>query len=571
MIKSFFSCFLLKLNRLLVLQVFWYPLLSKAQDTDFPLGTFNYAYLERQKVVSGQQFFTSFKPYSRKKGHELAFSGGEEGLDSRIAFNRSYVLLESREYGNDSLTSKSKKPFLGHFYKHHTDLVSVRSSAFDLHVNPVGELGLGYDRDLGSPLFVNTRGITLRGTVDRKVSFSTFIHENQMRLPGYVQAVQDTVGVIPREGFWKGFGESGYDFLRAQGYIDFAFTPHISAQMGFGRHFVGNGTRSMILSDFGNSYPYLRITTEVWRIKYTNLFAELIADVFFFDEGTLGSEVYPKKYFSFHHLDIAVTNDFHIGLFESVLNGRPDSLGGSNFEVQYLNPIIFYGALEQQDGSAGNVIVGMDFSWDLWNKVRFYGQFVLDELILSELLNDTGWWGNKYGYQLGLKFFDFLAPTFNWQLEHNRARPFTYSHDGAFTSYTHYRQPLAHPLGANFSEWLLSASYQPIPRLTLQGTLVLADYGSGPVNGFSIGRDPLINSNNRGLADENDYDNRQGQGIPSDLLHLGAQASYQLKHNLFVDVQANFRKEDRQDRSNPSTTILVGGVRWNIARRSYWF
>ncbi|MEL7006364.1 MAG: hypothetical protein AAFN93_27100, partial [Bacteroidota bacterium] len=247
-----------------------------------------------------------------------------------------------------------------------------------------------------------------------------------------------------------------------------------------------------------------------------------------------------------HHLDIAITDDFHLGLFESVLHGEPDSLGGNDFQVEYLNPLIFYGAVEQQDGSADNVIVGMDFSWDLWKSMQLYGQFTLDELIFSELISNSGWWGNKYGFQLGVKHYDFLTPTLNWQIEYNQVRPFTYAHDGAFTSYTHYRQPLAHPLGANFRELIVSGSYQPLDRLMLRGTLLLADYGSGPVNGFSIGRDPLINSNNRGISSENDFDNRQGQGIQTDLSLIQLIGTYQLYHNLFFDAELTYRVENRE-------------------------
>ncbi len=542
-----------------------------SQSADYPLNTPNYAFLDRYVVKQSKQFFTTVKPYSRKSGASLLGGLEEPSTSGPLAFNRSYLLYESREFLQDTTIARARKPLWKRFYKFEPDLVSVRNEGLDLHVNPVGEVALGNDNALSSPLFVNTRGIDIRGTIDNKIAFATFIHENQLRLPGYIQQVQDTVGVIPREGFWKEFGDDAYDFLRAQGYVDFGITKHFSAQFGFGRHFVGNGKRSMILSDFANSYPYLRLTTEVWKIKYTNIFAELVADVFFFDGGTLGSRSYPNKFFAFHHLDIAITEDFHLGLFESVLHGRPDSLGGTDLKFEYLNPIIFYGAIEQQDGSADNAIVGLDFRWDLLKRMQLYGQFILDELIIDELLSNSGWWGNKYGFQLGLKHFDFLVPTWNWQLEYNQARPFTYSHDGDFTAYTHYRQPLAHPLGANFRELIFITSYQPLPRITLDATLLYADYGSGPVNGFSIGRDPNINSNNRGLGAENDFGNRQGQGIASEVGLVQLVGSYQWKHNLFFDLQFIHRQEDREDRSNASSNIFVAGIRWNIARRTYLF
>ena len=50
------------------------------------------------------------------------------------------------------------------------------------------------------------------------------------------------------------------------------------------------------------------------------------------------------------------------------------------------------------------------------------------------------------------------------QAEYNSARPFTYSHASLFTNYAHYRQPLAHPLGSNFKEFVFIGRYQPLKK-----------------------------------------------------------------------------------------------------------
>jgi hypothetical protein len=57
------------------------------------------------------------------------------------------------------------------------------------------------------------------------------------------------------------------------------------------------------------------------------------------------------------------------------------------------------------------------------------------------------------GLQLGAKYINALGiKNLDLQLEYNRVRPFTYSHRDSVANYTHYNQPMAHPLGANFSE-----------------------------------------------------------------------------------------------------------------------
>ena len=94
-----------------------------------------------------------------------------------------------------------------------------------------------------------------------------------------------------------------------------------------------------------------------------------------------------------------------------------------------------------------------------------YGQLLLDEFKLSEVRAGDGWWGNKFGFQLGGKYIDaFNIKNLDLQLEHNRVRPFTYSHGDSVANYTHYNMPLAHPLGANFQEVIGIARYQPAPK-----------------------------------------------------------------------------------------------------------
>lgn len=561
----------MKTKRLLLLTIFCLngSYMLSAQGTDFVLGSRAYDLLDHYSVRSGKQFFTTVKPYTRSKGLKLVRENSLD-LNSVQQFNLRYLQIATREYLGDSTLGKTEKPVFNQFYKYENDFLWVSTDGLDLHVNPVIYLQAGADSGLSDPLFTNTRGIELRGTLDKRISFYTTLQENQNRLPQYVQSVQDTVGLIPYEGFWKAFNGDAYDFLRASGNVDFNISDHFQAQFGFGRHFVGNGMRSLILSDFSNSYPYLRLTAEVWKFKYTNIFAELVADVEFLDAaGNLGSKVYPKKYFAFHHLDFAVNKNLHIGLFESVMTGRPDSLGGTEFKVQYLNPIIFYGALEQQDGSADNVIVGLDFSWNLLKRIQLYGQFTLDELIVSELFSDNGWWGNKFAYQLGAKYYDFIVPTLNLQLEFNQARPFTYAHDGSYTNYVHYRQPLAHPLGANFSEVIMRGSCQPFKKWEIENRTLIARYGSGPVNGRSVGRNPLVNSNERGT--NNDFNHRQGQGIMTDLYLTQIALHYQWKYDLFLDLNFTYRIENREDSPDVSSTIFTTGLRWNLPSRNYLF
>ena len=81
-----------------------------------------------------------------------------------------------------------------------------------------------------------------------------------------------------------------------------------------------------------------------------------------------------------HHLSYNVTPNFNFGIFESVIASRKQQ-----FELQYLNPIIFYRSVEHSLGSPDNVILGANFKWNIAKKCQIYGQLVLDEFYFKEI------------------------------------------------------------------------------------------------------------------------------------------------------------------------------------------
>ncbi len=531
---------------------------SLAQSADYPLNHPAYSILDYASSKQQQNYFSKVKPYSRQKSIRYLKATG---------LGSSYLFQDSREWSGD--TTQSKKA-LGKFYQYPADLYAVSTEGFDLHVNPVLQFRLGQDSQSDGLLYENNRGMELRARIDDRIAIYTMLSENQTVFPNYVNNYRDSIGAIPYEGFWKLFGDTGSDFFRAEGYVDVGVTDHVSIQMGYGRHFIGDGQRSLILSDFGNRYPYFRIETEVWRIKYTNIFAQMVGEAAFNGGGNFGSREFPQKFMTMHHLDINVLDNLNIGLFESVVFGEPDSLGGG-VKFQYLNPVIFYRALEQQDGSPDNVILGMDFNWKLWNKVQLYGQLVIDELQVKEVFSSNGWWGNKQGYQLGGKYFDaFGIDRLMIQGEVNSVRPYTYAHQDGFTNYTHYNMPLAHPLGANFREVLGKVDFQPFDKWRFQTLGVFAQYGDdidGRNYGHDISRSYIDRDKNGNGQPDDDFGNTLLQGSKKSLAIVNVRASYMWKPNLFLDADFMLRKETGDQRS----AIFGVSFRWNFPERFYLF
>src|SRR4029079_4025980 len=111
---------------------------------------------------------------------------------------------------------------------------------------------------------------------------------------------------------------------------------------------------------------------------------------------------------------------------------------------------------------------------------------------------------------------------------YNQIRPFTYQHFDSIGSYTHYNQPLAHPLGANMNEFIGILSYQPLPKLYLTGKAIFYKQGLDSA-GYNFGSNPL-RSYNDGRIRSNNYPLHSG--IPANCVYSSFVASYELFENM---------------------------------------
>ena len=544
---------------------FFSAVIVYSQSTFIPNNKDYYHLINRYEIKQGKTAFSyhsSMRTYSRKS---IALFADSLMVESKAdQFNQDYLRNDNWEWATEH-TNTSKKPILRQFYRSKSDFYHHQSKHFDLHVNPVLYLSYGSESEQNVNTYINTRGAEVRAMIDNKVGFYTFVGENQMVVPAYVTNRIRQNNVVPHEGFWKGFKDNGVDFFTARGYFTFNATRHIDLQFGHDQFFIGNGYRSLILSDYAPSFTFLRINTQVWKFKYTNIYGQMTADAFGNAGGLVDSDGYPKKYLALHHLGLNIGKKINIGFFEAVTFGKP---GNNNYELKYLNPVIFYRAIEQQNGSSDNVLLGLDGKWLVARSVSLYGQLVLDEFLLKNLREGSGWWGNKYAIQGGLHYVDaFTIPNLDLQAEVNIVRPYTYSHDTIYTNYAHYRQPLAHPVGANFKEVLGILRYQPIPRLNITGKAIMTRYGTD-TTGVNWGGNILKNNSTR----EQNLNNEIGQGISNTLLSLHFMASYQIRHNIFLDVNYLIRKNDSElDAQVSNTKYASFALRWNIAKRLHDF
>jgi len=555
------------LSRLILILL---PFSAFSQSTFLPQGDKANILMERLEIKSRTDSFFNYsktKPFSRRHvvnavNHYVEQPGVK--LSKVDKYNIERLYLNNLEYLPVEQHSKylSKKKFIRKFYSTPANLFEVHVKDFDLVVNPVIQYTVAKESNNTDNLFLNTRGVTVRGQIANKIGFFTYLTDNQERAPKYVQDFIAMRKAVPGAGYYKPFkAAGGTDYFDARGYFTFNVTKYIDVTFGYDKNFIGNGHRSLLLSDFGNNSLFLKLNTRIWKFNYQNLFMELQNA-----DDRIGDRLIGKKYAAMHHLDINVTKWLNIGLFEGVVFGRTN-----RFDFGYLNPIIFYRSIEQQNGSFDNSIIGIDAKANLAGKLQLYGQFSLDEFLLSEIKQNRGWWANKWGIQIGAKYIDaFGISNLDLQVEHNRVRPFTYSHRDSVANYTHYNQPLAHPLMANFQEFIGIARYQPSPKWTAIAKLIYYQQGRDSSSRSFGGNIFLPNVPPPRVGD---FGYNIGSGWKTNVLYGSFLLSYELRENLFLDLNAIVRNQKTVTAplTTANTSVISFSVRWNMHRREFDF
>ncbi|MCX8019839.1 MAG: capsule assembly Wzi family protein [Chitinophagaceae bacterium] len=543
---------------------------GKSQSTFLAPGEKSFYVFERLEILARTDSlfnYSKVRPFDRKALMDAVnryASRSGLSLSKTDMHNLRSLNLNHTEWLNETERNRylSRKPVARRFYRTPAHLYEVHVKDFNLIVDPVFQYTISAEQNSSEHLFQNTRGVFIRGKIADKIGFYSYITDNQERDPTYVRRWVSERKAVPNQGFYKDFKGTGYDYFEARGYITFPLIRKYS-QMAFGydRQFIGTGYRSLFLSDFGANRLFLSLNTRIWKINYRNLFLELQSSA-----SPAPTQLIPKKYAAIHHLDIGLNRWLNVGLFEGVVFGRKD-----RFDFSYLNPIIFYRSIEQQNGSFDNAVVGMDAKANLLGRVQAYGQLLLDEFSLSEIKAGRNWWANKWGYQLGVKCMNvFGVPNLDVQAEYNRVRPFTYSHYDSVANYTHYNQPLAHPLGAGFGEVLGIIRYQPAPKWLLQGKLIAWKQGKDSSQ-RSFGSNILLP--NTPPFRQGDYGYKVGTGWTTQTLYASLLLSYEIRENLFLESHAVFRKEKTTvaPLQNRNVSVLTIGLRWNIQRREFEF
>ena len=502
--------------------------------------------------------FSFIKPFNRKwwvEGVERASQDQKLLLSKVDRYNISRSKLNNLEWSADGdVHQLSRKSVFHTFFKDPANFIGIRQKDFFLSVNPLLQLQAIKDDASGELLYQNTRGVVVRSLIAKKLGFMAYLTENQEKPPVFVREQNLRLRSVPGAGLYRRFKETGFDYFDARGAIYFNAAKFIDLSFGYDKYFLGNGYRSLFFGDHGASHLYLNMNLRVWKLNYVSRVMELTSQ---YTRNRDLDTVYPKKYAVLHHLSINPAKWLTLGLFESVVFGR-----ANQFEFNYLNPVMFLRGAELSVGSPDNSFIGFDAKANIAKRVQLYGQIFLDEFYTKYIRERKGWWGNKWAVQAGMKYIDVLGiKNLDMQLETNWIRPFTYSHFDTIANYTHYNQPIAHPLQSNIKEYIGILRYQPAPKWYIQAKLIYWQSGLDTAS-KNFGNNIFLDNDTRALP-QNGY--FFGTPIPRKNINGNIWLAYELKENLFIEANMNMR----QIGPFPTNAFTTLGIRWNMQRREY--
>lgn len=521
-------------------------------------------FLSQINIASAQNIFIPlsnaveglYEPYINTVGSEIHTSG-------RPLLLKDVQTTTPFDSLNASIVKDNKftRTLVGRkIFKEH--LLNIEEDDVKIYLDPVLEFSGGRDQEYNKSFSTNTRGLWISGSVGKRFSFNTTFYENQSSFPHYLDSIVRRTRIVPGQGRVKNFDQS-FDYAAATGTISYQLNKHFTFQVGHDKVFIGDGYRSLLLSDNAFNYPFVKIVTDIWKIRYTNVFAEL-RDLEL--KAINDNDPFRKKYASFHYLDVNLGKRATVGIFEAVI-WHADSTGSRGFDFGYMNPLIFFRPVEFSIGSPDNVLLGINWKYKLSSKVNLYGQIMLDEFLLKEVKSGNGWWANKQGIQAGFKSYNtFGVKNLKLQGEVNFVRPYTYQHREAIGNYGHYRQALAHPLGANFIEAIGFVNYT-WKNFDISARLSFAEVGYDTA-GLNMGQNIYLSYETH----YKEYDNKVGQGDKHQIIWADFTIHYLInpvtRLSLFVEVSL---RDDKNPYDSKSTMIVQGGIRTRLFNRYYDF
>lgn len=352
---------------------------------------------------------------------------------------------------NQGIQNNRKRSWISRklFYE---DLVDVQSGDFSFQLNPLFYLEYGLENDENETFFRNTRGVNLQGNWKNRLTFTSSFYENQAEFPAYVRNFIDSNSVVPGEGRVK-VNKKVYDFAMASARLSYIINKNIMISTGQDKHFIGEGYRSILLSDNSFNYPFLSFNFNTFsrKLHYSVIYSSLqnLDRIAGFKNN---EDIFERKTAVYNYMEYIFNPKIRLGLFESTVSY--DALAKQTYhsrnsaDYTFLSPLIFSRSIIYgKSDSLNQSNQGVNLSFQAMPSLLFYGQLATKDFDFSSL-----------AYQFGVMYNGIKGLTV--QLEKNQSTIGLYGNPASRADYNHYNQYMALPYGNNSTEYVLLLNYQ---------------------------------------------------------------------------------------------------------------
>lgn len=326
----------------------------------------------------------------------------------------------------------------GHFY-------CEKTGSFDFAFNPVFVFSKGYDNTLLRHTYENTRGFRFLGILRKRLLFFSELYETQFRSFYGMREFVDSFLVVPQMNRAKHFKNNAYDVAVVYGMLSYRINNLLFITLARDIPHIGYGYRSLFLSNQAAPRTFFHFHAELPFFSYDYLFDILqnvtLNNIISAPQSALGG--FQNKYASHIFLRFFQKKKFEFGIFESIVwapkNKTYNAIYLRHFNGLPLSKMIYYGLNDKNNALFGFQIRILPIN----DKFAIYTQYAIDQF--DKKMKRTA-------LQIGSRLM--LFERLNFLLEYNRIGAYMYAHTDLLQSYSHYHQPLAHPLGANLNEIL---------------------------------------------------------------------------------------------------------------------
>jgi hypothetical protein len=453
------------------------------------------------------------------------------------------------ELNNIGVDSSHKSWVYRKIFNEH--LFDVKTKEYTFYADYLTDLGAGRDFSNKLNTNINTRGYQFGGTVGNNFFFYTSGFENQARFPAYYTNIVNTENFVPGQAFARQLAGSSKDWSYVTAIVSYTPIKQLNITLGEDKTFIGDGYRSLLLSDYAANYPLLRLTANLGKVQYMLMWAYLE------DQNAKQVAVFGnnrRKWAAFHYLDWNISNRVSVGFFNALIAEEMNDQGQYHpFDINYVNPLI----LSASKGTSflqDNVLAGFTAKYKVLDNTTIYGQLLLDRFKLGDITS-TNNLDNTNGVQFGVRGSDiFSVKNLNYIVEYNAVKPYTYASQQPIVDYTQYNESLADPLGANFREYLAILNYS-YKRFDFMAEFEYAKLGLDPTATSDFGGDitkPLLNTSVTTT--------QIGQGVPARLHYGETTVGYIInpKTNLKIELGYIYRTETNPTVDQKTSFITFG-------------